>query len=60
MHRLSVTIYLLLAPTLAGVFVVVALVIGYDSLSALLIAAGAGALIAVVASWALARLLGRL
>ncbi|MBZ0129212.1 MAG: CTP synthetase [Rhodobacteraceae bacterium] len=60
MHHLSVTIYMLLAPTMAGVFVVVALVMGYAALSSLLIAAGIGAVTAIAASWALAHILGRL
>ena len=57
MHRLSVTIFSLLAPTLASVGVVIALVAGVAALWPLLAAAGVGAAAAIPASLVLARIL---
>jgi hypothetical protein len=60
MHRLSVIIFSLLAPTLASVAVVIALVSGVSTLVPLLLAAGLGAVVAVPASYVLARALQNL
>lgn len=57
MHRLSVTVFSLVSPTLAGVGAVVALVAGITSLAGILIAAVVGACIAVPVSVLIARAL---
>ena len=57
MHRLSVTVFSLVSPTLAGVGAVVALVSGITSLAGILIAAGLGTIIAVPVSLLIANAL---
>ncbi len=57
MHRLSVTVFSLVSPTLAGVGAVVALVSGITSLAGILIAAGLGTIIAVPVSVLIAKAL---
>ena len=57
MHRLSVTVFSLVSPTLAGVGAVVALVSGITSLAGILIAAGLGTIIAVPVSLLIAKAL---
>lgn len=57
MHRLPLTIFSLIAPTLAGVGVVIALVSGMTTLSSLAASAGAGVLLAGPVSWYVARAL---
>jgi hypothetical protein len=55
MFRLASVLYSLIGTTLAGSFIVVALTMGYDTLVPILVAAGGGALIALPASWLVAR-----
>lgn len=55
MTRLAGMLFSLIATTLAGVFIVAALTMGYDTLRPLLIAAGAGGLIAIPASYLVAK-----
>ena len=57
MHRLSVTVFSLVSPTLAGVGAVVALVSGITSLAGLLVAAALGACIALPVSVLIAKAL---
>lgn len=57
MHRLSVTVFSLVSPTLAGVGAVVALVSGITSLAGLLIAAALGVCIALPVSVLIAKAL---
>jgi len=57
MSHLTLTTLSLIAPTLAGVGLVIALVSGVTSLAELLAAAGAGIVLAIPASWAIARAL---
>ena len=51
MTRLAGMLFSLIAPTLAGTFMVAALTMGYDTLQPLLIAAGVGAVIAIPATY---------
>jgi len=55
MSRLALVLFIFLGATMAGSLVVAALVLGHDSVAALLVAAGAGVLVAAVASWLAAR-----
>lgn len=55
MLRLASMMYAIVSATLAGTFIVVALVTGYDTLQPLLIAAFAGFLAAVPVSWMVAK-----
>ena len=57
MHRLSVTVFSLVSPTLAGVGAVVALGSGITSLAGLLVAAALGACIALPVSVLIAKAL---
>ncbi|MDD9718479.1 CTP synthetase [Dinoroseobacter sp. PD6] len=57
MHRLPLTVFSLIAPTLAGVGVVIGLVGGLTSGMGLVLSAGAGAVVALPVSWAVARAL---
>ena len=55
MMRLASLIYSLISTTLAGSFVIAALVTGYDTLTPILVAALAGLLLALPVAWAVAR-----
>ncbi|WP_138469757.1 hypothetical protein [Poseidonocella sp. HB161398] len=55
MLRLAALLYSLIGPTLAGTGTVIALVAGISSLAGLLLAAGAGALLALPVSWGVAK-----
>ncbi|WP_289150817.1 CTP synthetase [uncultured Salipiger sp.] len=55
MLRLAGILYSMIATTLAGSLVVVALVSGYDTLQPILIAAAAGALVALPVTWLVTR-----
>ena len=55
MHRLASILYSLIGTTLAGSLVIAALVMGYDALSPILIAAVAGFIMAVPVSWLVAK-----
>lgn len=51
MTRLAGMLFSLIATTLAGTFIVAALTMGYDTLQPLLIAAAAGGLVALPATY---------
>lgn len=55
MTRLAGILFSLIATTLAGSFMVAALTMGYDTLQPLLIAAGAGGLIAIPATYLISK-----
>ena len=55
MIRLASLLYSLISTTLAGSFVIAALVTGYDTLMPILVAALAGFLLALPVAWAVAR-----
>ncbi|MBY6048024.1 CTP synthetase [Vannielia litorea] len=55
MIRLALVLYSLIGTTLAGSFVVAALVTGHDTLWPILVAAAAGAVVAVPVSLLVAR-----
>jgi zinc transporter ZupT len=55
MLRLAGILYSMIATTLAGSLVIVALVSGYDTLLPILIAAAAGALVALPVTWLVTR-----
>ena len=55
MTRLFLLILSIAGATCAGIGVVVALTIGQDTLQPILVAAGLGTLVGVVASWMIAR-----
>lgn len=55
MPRLLMMIFSMVATTLMGVAVVVALVLGYDTLRPILTAAALGLLLALPVSWIVAR-----
>lgn len=57
MLRLAGILYSLIATTLAGSFVIAALTVGADTLQPILLAAGAGALLALPVSWGVAKAL---
>ena len=57
MHRLSVTVFSIVSPTLAGVGAVVALVAGATSLAGILTSAALGACFAVPVSLLIAKAL---
>ncbi len=57
MLRLAMTLFSMIATTLMGTFVVVALVTGYDTLVPLVTAAALGLVVSVPASWLIARAL---
>jgi hypothetical protein len=59
MTRLALTVFSLIAPTLAGVCVVIALVSGVASGRGLFASAGAGVLLAGPVSWGIAWALDR-
>jgi hypothetical protein len=54
MLRIAFMLYAIIATTLAGVGVIAVLSMGYGTLAPILIAAGAGALLALPASWIIA------
>jgi len=60
MGWLTFTLHLFIGSTLAGSAIIAALVMGYDSVTAILVAAGAGYVLAVPASIILARSLIKL
>lgn len=55
MFRLASMIYTIASGTIMGIFIVVALVAGYDTLRYIVIAAAAGAVVALPVSWYIAR-----
>ena len=55
MSRLFLLIFSIAGATCAGIGVVIALVIGLDTLQPILLGAAAGALVGVACSWAIAR-----
>ncbi|EEX14880.1 conserved hypothetical protein [Citreicella sp. SE45] len=55
MLRLAGILYSMIATTLAGSLVVATLVTGYDTLPPILIAAAAGALVALPVTWLVTR-----
>ncbi|MEV8465183.1 CTP synthetase [Fluviibacterium sp. DFM31] len=57
MFRLALLLHIVIGATLAGTVIVVALVLGYDTLTPILIAAGLGFLAAIPASIVVARAL---
>ena len=57
MFRLAMTLFSMIATTLMGTFVVIALVAGYDTLVPLVAAAGVGLAVSVPAAWMIARAL---
>ncbi len=57
MLRLASVVYSIIATTLAGSFVIVALVGGYDTLMPIVVAAGLGAMAALPVAWLVARAL---
>ncbi|WP_272010224.1 CTP synthetase [Roseovarius sp. ZX-A-9] len=59
MAWLTFVVHLLVGATLAGVGVIVALVLGYDTLRGVLTAAAAGFVLSVPATWLVARKISR-
>ena len=57
MVRLALTLYSIIATTLAGSFMVVSLVVGYDTLVPIAIAAGLGFVLGIPAALFVARAL---
>jgi hypothetical protein len=55
MFRLASILYSLISTTLAGSFIIVALVSGYDTLIPILIAAAAGFVVSLPVAWLVAR-----
>ena len=55
MMRLASILYSLISTTLAGSFVIAALVTGYDTLQPILVAAAAGFIVALPVSWVVAK-----
>lgn len=55
MFRLASIIYSMASATLAGVFIIAALVSGYDTLNPILIAAAVGFVVAVPIAWFVAK-----
>ncbi|MGV8950723.1 MAG: CTP synthetase [Cypionkella sp.] len=54
MSRLMMVLFSMVATTLMGIGVVIALVTGYDTLTPILIAAGVGFVLALPVAWLLA------
>lgn len=54
MLRLASLLYSLIGPTLAGSFIIVALVSGFDDLTGILVAAAVGAVAGLPISWVVA------
>lgn len=59
MLRLSMLLFTIIATTLAGIAIVVALVLGHDTLTPILVAALTGFVLSVPASWMVARMVAR-
>ena len=57
MLRLATMLYTVIGSTLAGTAVIAVLVAGYTTLTPILIAAGVGALVAIPATWFIARMI---
>ncbi|MEY8883488.1 CTP synthetase [Donghicola sp. XS_ASV15] len=55
MFRLATTLFSLISTTLMGSFIVVVLVMGYDTLLPILIAAAVGFVVALPISWFVAK-----
>lgn len=55
MTRLMLIVFSMAATTLMGVFIVAALVAGYDTLRPILVAAATGFVVALPVSWQIAR-----
>jgi predicted PurR-regulated permease PerM len=57
MTRLSIVLFSIVSTTLMGVFIIVVLVLGLDTLMPILLAAALGFLVAMPASWILAKVI---
>lgn len=57
MTRLSLVLFSIVSTTLMGVFIVVALVLGFDTLHPIVVAAALGFVAAAPASWVLAKMI---
>lgn len=57
MTRLTLLMFTIVATTLMGIFIVVALVAGQDTLVPIVVAAAAGFVAAIPASWIIARMI---
>ena len=55
MFRLASMIYTIASGTMMGIFIVIALTAGYDTLKYIVIAAAAGAVVALPVSWYVAK-----
>lgn len=55
MFRLAAMIFAMVATTLMGIAIVVALTMGYDTLNPIIIAAAAGWVVALPVTWIIAR-----
>lgn len=55
MTRLTMLLFSIVSTALMGTFIIVALVTGYDTLQPILIAAAAGFVVALPASWFVAK-----
>ena len=55
MLRLASILYSIVGTTLAGIFIIASLTMGYDTLNPILIAAAAGAVLAVPVSYFIAK-----
>jgi len=55
MFRLASMIYTIASGTVMGIFIIIALSSGYDTLKYIVIAAAAGAIIALPVSWYIAK-----
>ncbi len=55
MFRLASILYSVVSATLAGIAIVVVLVLGYDTLNPILIAAAVGFIAAIPVTWVLAK-----
>jgi hypothetical protein len=56
--RLMMILYSVIGTAMAGVGVIAVLTMGYDTLQPILVAAAAGALVGLPASWLVARQIG--
>jgi hypothetical protein len=59
MSRLVSIVYALTGPTLAGIFMTVALVIGRDDLISILVAVGTGFVLGLPAAWVIGKKLSQ-